>query len=81
MKVKYMAEVDAKETNTQGCHAYLVALCCGGLIEDPEIHYHNYQIIRADSEEEAVKKYNEINKCSYFYGDILGRITDLEDTK
>ena len=74
MKVKYIAEVEAKETDTQGKYTYLVALCCGGLMEDPEFHYHNYQVIKADSEDEARQKYNEINKCSYFYGCVLGKV-------
>lgn len=72
MKVKYIAEVDAEETNTEGTNTYLVALECGGIMEDPEVHYHNYQIIRADSENEAVEKYNKINKCNYFYGHVMG---------
>lgn len=43
-------------------------------MEDPEIHYEDYQIIYADSEDEARKKYNEINKCSYFYGKVIRQI-------
>lgn len=76
MKVTYKTEVtvDAKETNTQGQHAYVVALCCGGLMEDPEFHYHDYQIIRADSRDEARCKYNELNNCGYFYGSVMGQI-------
>ena len=74
MKVKYIAEVEVKETDTQGKYTYLVALCCGGLMEDPEFHYHDYQVIKADSEDEARQKYNEINKCSYFYGRVLGKV-------
>ena len=74
MKVKYIAEVEAEETKTQGKYKYLVALCCGGLMESPKIHYSNYQVISADSDTEAVKKYNEINKCNYFYGYVLGEV-------
>lgn len=75
-KVAYKAEitVDAKDTDTQGKHAYVVALCCGGLMEDPEIHYEDHQVILADSAEEARQKYNDINNCSYFYGEVVGRI-------
>ena len=62
MKVSIIKEVDAKVTDTKGEHSYVVALCCGGLMEDPEIHYEDYQIIYADSTDEARKKYNEINK-------------------
>ena len=48
--------VNAKETNTQGKHTYIVALRSGGLMEDPTYHYSAYQIIRADSESEARRK-------------------------
>ena len=65
---------DIKETNTQGKHAYVIALCCGGLMEDPDFHYHNFQMIRADTEYEAVEKYNELNNCGYFYGRVMSRI-------
>ena len=43
-------------------------------MEDPEIHYEDYQIIDANSADEARKKYNEINKCSYFYGKVIRQI-------
>ncbi len=73
MKVTYKTEVtvDAKETDTQGVHSYLVALRCGGLMEDPEVYYRDYQVIRADSKDEAIEKYNKLNDCSYFYGFVV----------
>ena len=73
MKVKFMQEVEVEATNrnTEGKYEYLVALRCGGLMESPEIYYKDYQIIRADSIEEARDKYNELNSCSYFYGQVL----------
>ena len=71
MKISIITEVDAQETNTYGGHAYLVALRCGGLMEDPEIHYADYQIIHADSADEAVQKYDEINNCCFYYGKVL----------
>ena len=37
-------------------------------------HYDNIQIVWADSVEEAEQKYNLINKCSYYYGKVLGRL-------
>lgn len=63
--------VDVSESNTKGKHTYLVALCCGGVMEDPEIHYEDCQVIRADSAREAESKYNQINKCSYYYGHVV----------
>lgn len=50
---------------------YIVALQAGGLMESPEIYYTDYQIINADTKTEAVRIYNEINKCDYFYGDVV----------
>lgn len=74
MKMCVPIEVDVKNTNTQGLHAYVVALCCGGVMEDPEFHYHNFQVIRADSAEEARRKYDELNNCSYYYGSVMSQI-------
>ena len=74
MKVNIKTKIDAKEIDTQGKHAYVVALCCGGLMEDPKIHYEDYQIIRADSADEARRKYNKLNNCSYFYGSVIEQI-------
>lgn len=74
MKVSITTEVEVKDPVTRGKHSYVVALCCGGLMEDPEIHYEDYQVINADSAEEAVKKYNKINNCSYFYGKVMSQI-------
>lgn len=51
---------------------YLVALANGGEMENPRITYSDYQIIEAETEEEAKKKYDSINKCSYYYGECLG---------
>lgn len=62
---------DAKHTNTKGKHVYLVALVCGGIMEDPNIHYEDYQIIYADSEQEAKEKYNKLNHCTYYYGTVI----------
>lgn len=74
MRLKYEVEVDAKEIDTQGSHTYLVALCCGGIMEDPEFHYHNFQVIKANTKEEAVETYNKINNCSYYYGTVIKQI-------
>ena len=56
---------------------YLVALAVGGLMEYPEITYQDYQVIEADSPEEARKIYNERNKCDFFYGEVLHEIKEL----
>lgn len=51
---------------------YIVALCIGGIMEDPDFHYSQYQLIRADSEKSARERYNILNNASYFYGCCLG---------
>lgn len=76
MKRNIQIEIDAKETNTIGKNKYLVALACGGLMEDPTVWYTNYQIISADTEEDAREKYNELNNCDFFYGKVLEKIVD-----
>ena len=76
MKIKYTTEieVDVKVTDTNGVHAYVVALECGGVMEDPEFHYHDYQLIFANSREEAREKYNILNDCSYYYSCVMGEV-------
>lgn len=75
MKVKITTEVDAKETNTKGLHSYVVALAIGGVMEHPEVSYNNYQIIKADSPEEARNKYNDINNCNFYYGCVIEQLS------
>jgi len=50
---------------------YLVALSVGGLMEMPKINYTDFQVIEADSRNEAVGIYNKKNNCSYFYGTCM----------
>jgi len=47
---------------------YVVALSTGGLMESPEMYCEDFQIIEAESGEQASKIYNEKNNCDYFYG-------------
>ena len=61
----------ARTTDTDGKHTYLVAMACGGVMENPDIHYENHQYIKANSAKEAVEKYNKLNHCSYYYGTVL----------
>lgn len=65
---------------------YLVGLRCGGLMECPNISFGRpFSIIEATSKKEAEKTYNEIHKCSYFYGDVMcsfdseGNINDINE--
>ncbi|MCK2000399.1 hypothetical protein MZM54_03210 [[Brevibacterium] frigoritolerans] len=52
---------------------YLVALC----VDEPSISYSSFQIIESINKQEAINKYNEINKCSYFYGTVLAEVIDV----
>ena len=52
---------------------YIVALLCGGLMESPELYHSEGQIIEAKTQKEAEKRYNEKNRCSYFYGDAVAK--------
>lgn len=71
MRINVPISVDVKDTETHGLHAYVVALCCGGVMEDPEFHYHDYQLIHADSPDEARQKYDDLNNCSYYCGSVM----------
>jgi len=55
---------------------YLVALRVGGLMGMPEITYQDFDIIEANSRDEAQEKYNKIHNCSYFYGACLAEKVD-----
>lgn len=68
--------VMATDTNTTGKHAYLVALLCGGLMEDPNFHHEDFQVIYADSPECAKKSYEELNNCEFYHGDVIGCIDE-----
>ena len=74
MTIPVNIRIPVSEPRTEGKYAYLVATCCGGVMEDPDIHYEDYQVIRADSEYEAKKKYDELNHCSYYYGSVIQRL-------
>ena len=79
MKVLYNGNlIPVKEILSEGENRYLVAQLCGGVMEDPDMHYRNFQIIRADSEIEAKSKYDEINNCQYYYGNVIRRLKDDE---
>ena len=49
--------VDAEVKPSIGEHAYLVATRCGGEMGDPDFHDEIFQIIHADSPEEAKRIY------------------------
>lgn len=76
IKLRVVDEVpiEAKDTDTIGDFDFLVATLCGGIPEDPEFHYESYQVIHADTKEQAVKMYNTLNKCNYYYGECIGMI-------
>lgn len=69
-----MAQEKEKEKEDGKEHGYEVAMLCGGVMEDPNFHYENHQIITAKSEKEAKEKYDRLNNCSYYYGEVLGKI-------
>ncbi|MED4285117.1 hypothetical protein P4679_24665 [Priestia megaterium] len=57
--------------------SYLVAL----RVDERNISYSNYQIIEADNKEAARHTYNEINECSYFYGEVLAKVNDVNEVQ
>ena len=68
--------VEAEETDTTGEHSYLVGTLCGGLMECPDRYITDHQVIKADTKDEARDKYNKINKCSFYYGHVIGQIDE-----
>mgnify|MGYP001100408026 CR=1 FL=1 len=55
--------------------SYLVAL----RVDERNSYYSNYQIIEADNKEAARHTYNEINECSYFYGEVLAKVNNVNE--
>lgn len=50
---------------------YLVALQCGGVMEEPDYSYDDFQIVVADNPTQARKIYNNANNCSYYWGTTI----------
>lgn len=69
-----MARMAEEHEEDGKLHQYEVALCCGGVMEDPNIHYEDHQIIEAHSRAEAKETYDKRNNCSYYYGEVLRQI-------
>lgn len=65
-------DLKATPTDTVGKNQYVVCLACGGEMGAPQYTYRYFQIIGADSQEEAKAKYDEINHCTYFKGMCIG---------
>ncbi len=51
---------------------FIVALQVGGLMEDPEFRFCNFEEIEAETRAEAETMYNRKNKCDFFYGKCIG---------
>ncbi len=51
---------------------FIVALQVGGLMEEPEIRYCNFEEIEAETRAEAETRYNRKNNCDFFYGKCIG---------
>lgn len=80
MKVKYEVEVDAIDTGTEGRNKYLVAMDKsyeGGSKGGHQFAF--YHIIRAENEEEAIKKYYEVTKFNPAFPAKVLNMIDGED--
>lgn len=60
--------------NADKRHIYVVATAVGGLMEHPDFEYTDKEVIHADSEEEALAKYESMHDCSYFSPAIMEKI-------
>lgn len=58
---------------------YLVATQCGGVMEAPDVYYKNYQIIAANTPQEACEIYNKKNNCNYYYAAAIMQVDDEAD--
>ena len=55
---------------------YLIALAVGGLMEMPDFTYSDFDVIEANSRNDAISIYNIKHKCSYFYGCCMAEKVD-----
>lgn len=57
---------------------YIIALRCGGLMEDPKTHYEYHQFIRAESIAAAVALYDKLNdnEDAYFKSECIAVLSD-----
>ena len=60
---------------------YIVHEVRGGLMEDPDFHYHNPEKIIAGSKEEAIAIYDRRNSLYYFTGNIVGQLGQTDEPK
>lgn len=67
-------KIDEYEKEDGKEHSYMVAMLCGGVAEDPCFHYECEQIITAKSKKEAEEKYNKVNNCNYYRGEVLAQL-------
>ena len=56
---------------------YVVALLTGGVPEQPNFAYEDYQVIEANNEEEAEDIYDNINDCEYYFGHCVGSVVEI----
>ncbi len=57
---------------------FVVALECGGIMEDPDFYYKDRQVIYAHNAQEACEIYNDRNNCNYYYGKVIGVVDEYE---
>ena len=60
---------------------YIVHEVRGGLMEDPEFHYHNPEEIVAESADEARRIYDRRNGLYYFTGSIKAKLGKTDEPK
>lgn len=53
---------------------FIVALKTGGLMEQPDIEYTDFQLIDALAPDIARCDYNKINGCEYYYGVVICKL-------
>ena len=60
---------------------YIVHEVRGGLMEDPDFHYHHPEEIIAESRKEAIAIYDRRNSLYYFTGNVKAELGETSEPK
>ena len=54
-------------------YRYSVAIAVGGVMEKPDYTYEDFETVEADSDEEAINKYEEKHPHNYWFATVRGK--------
>lgn len=55
---------------------FLIAASKGADVGEPKFPYCNFQLVQAETQQQAIIQYNAKYNCDYFYGTCMAQIVD-----